>query len=103
MGLIMKEICFRTTNRYAYTKQIMISYIICMKYVKITHNSSVSQTNVALRAKVTSIEATLLNLIWKAPYLYLWIEMVCSRVWDENGLKLTNRTYDLYGDMVLKS
>ena len=43
----------------------------------------------ALRANVTSIEATLLNLIWEALQLYLWIEiMVCSRVWDENGLKL---------------
>ena len=53
---------------------MIISYIICMKYVKITHiihNFSVVQTNAALRANVTSIEATLLNPIWEALQLYL--------------------------------
>ena len=60
-----------------------------MKYVKITyiiHNLGVEQTNAA---SVTSIKATLFNLILEALYLYLRIEtMVCGR--DENGQNLAN-------------
>jgi len=43
----MKEIYFRTTYKWAYSKQMIISYIISMKYVKIIqiiHNLSVVQT-----------------------------------------------------------
>ena len=50
IDFITKEICFRTTYKYANTKQMIISYIICMKYVEITHiihNLSVVQTNAA--------------------------------------------------------
>jgi len=76
---------------------------ICKNKIShVTHNLSVSQTNVAVRANVVSIEAMLLNdnLTWNALYLYLWIKIiVCSSLWAEvgkNGKPYTVSYHDLF-------